>query len=309
MIKHITDNDFKKKYGSQKACLTALLNYRISEDKRCFNPNCYAPISGYKHLSVSKRKALLCPKCLHHTYPMVDSIFQHTHVAIEDWFEIIFKMLSSRNGISAHEIHERYGYSYRTAFNMIHAIREQMSKCVNFHFENEDIEIDESFVRTGNKGMGKNTYLGGGRGNRKHTSILCIVARGGAAKLLIIPNAEGSTLIPIIQEYVDTSCRIYTDEWGGYNGLKQVGYMHKTVNHSKEFTNGAASTNNCENIFSNLKRIIFNTHRSVNHRKLQKYLDEYSFRYSYRHHPDYGFDAFMKSFTSLSENYSLKNAA
>lgn len=309
MIKHITDKDFQRKYGSQKACLIALLNYRISENELCFKPGCKSPVSNYKYLSESKRKALLCPKCLHHTYPMVDSIFSHTHVAIEDWFAIIFETLRSRNGISAHEIHHRYGYSYRTAFNMIHAIRDQMSKCVNFYFVDEDMEIDESFIRTGNKGMRKNTSLGVGRGNRKHTGILCMVARGGAARLLTIPNAEGETLLYYIREYVDPSCRIYTDEWGGYNGLESAGYNHKTVNHSIEFTNGSASTNNCENIFSNLKRIVFSTHRSVNHRKLQNYLDEYSFRYSFRNHADYGFEVFMNSFTSLSENYGLNNAA
>ncbi len=308
MIKYITDKDFQRKYGSQKACLTALLNYRISEDGLCFN-GCKAPISNYKYLSETKRKALLCPRCLHHTYPMVDSIFNHSHVAIEDWFQIIYEMLRSRNGISANEICNRYGYSYKTAFNIIHAIRDQMSKCVNFRFVNEAVEIDESFLRSGNKGMKKNTSLGVGRGNRKHTGILCIVARGGAAKLLVIPNAEGDTLLSYIQEFVDTSCRIYTDEWKGYSGLERAGYSHKTVNHSKEFTDGPASTNNCENIFSNLKRIIFSTHRSVNHRKIQSYLDEYSFRYSYRNHEDYGFEVFMQSFSSLSEHYVLRNAA
>lgn len=311
LTRYITENDFKRKYSTEKLCMTALLNYRMSPDGRCFNPSCNAHVREYKYMSGSARKAFLCPRCLGHYYPMVDSIFDHTHIKIEDWFNIIFKMLSSRNGISANEIQRITGHSYCTGFNIIHKIREQMGKSLDFIFEDTNVECDESGVRTGNKGMNKNTYLGTGRGNKKQSGVFVIAERGGLGrvKLFAVRNAESETLIPIIKENVAINSAIYTDKWGAYNPLKSLGYTHETVNHSEKFKDGLACTNTAENVFSNLKRVIRGTHRNVSHRKLQNYLDENSFRLSYRNEEDYGFDRLLKSLTSLSDNYGNKIAA
>ena len=45
------------------------------------------------------------------------------------------------------------------------------------------------------------------------------------------------TLMPIIQKYIKPGSIIHSDCWQSYHCLKDLGYIHKTVNHSKQFIN------------------------------------------------------------------------
>ncbi|MCW3102439.1 MAG: transposase [Bacteroidetes bacterium] len=302
---------FKKKYGSEAACLKALLEFRMNGDGLCFNPLCKASIDKYYH-PLKGRKAFICSRCLKHVYPMAGSIFDHSHIKVSDWFYIIFKMLYSRNGISANEIHREFGFAYRTVFKMLHQVRGLMMDCLDFELANSVVEIDESYVLTGNKGYGRHFPFTRGRGSLRSTSILGIIERRGIAKFIVIPDTSATTIIPEIIKNVPTSTLIYTDSWGAYNQLKSLGYKHAMVNHSKyEWvdSNTGASTNSAEGAFSNLKRCIVGSWRNVSPGKLQNYVHEQAFRHSYRFEYDYGFEILMRCFPPLSDVYGEKRKA
>ncbi|HET6992084.1 MAG TPA: IS1595 family transposase [Bacteroidia bacterium] len=243
---------------------------------------------------------------------MAGSIFDHTHISLSAWFLIIYKILLSRNGVAAKEIHREYGFAYRSVFRMLHNIRALMWECLGFELENTVIEIDESYVSTGNKGYGRHFPFTRGRGSLKSTSILGIVERRGKARFIVIPDTTADTIIPEILNSIPTSTIIYTDSWGAYNQLQALGYKHAIVNHSKfEFVDyeTGASTNSAENAFMNFKRIVRGTWRNISEGKLQKYLNEQAFRQSFRDEHDYGFEIFMKCFPPLSEVYGEKKKA
>lgn len=304
--KYLTINDFKRRFGTKSACLEYLLKQRMSPDGQCFNPKCNAAIDDYYHLLKGKT-AFICSRCLGHFHPMVNSIFDHSHIPINIWFEIIYKILYSRNGISAFEIHRTHGYSYTTVFRMLHAIREFMAECLDFELEGTVVEVDESYISTGNKGLGRHFRFHTGRGSEKHTSILAITERKGVAKLFIIPSTTATDILPVILENIPTTTIIYTDSWDAYNKLTELGYEHAMVNHSIEFVNESASTNTSENVFSNLKKVIGATHRNVSEGKLQLYLNENAFRHSFRFESDYGFKKLMERLSPLSEYYTFKS--
>ena len=44
-------------------------------------------------------------------------------------------------------------------------------------------------------------------------------------------------LLPIIQKWIEPGTTIISDCWKAYCNLEKYGYIHKTVNHSKEFVN------------------------------------------------------------------------
>jgi hypothetical protein len=310
-IHYMTIQTFKKKYGSEAACLKALLNFRMNEDGLCFNPMCKSPIDKYYH-PLRGKKAFICSRCLKHIYPMAGSIFDHTHIPVSDWFQIIFTILYSRNGVSAKELHRIYGYSYRCIFRMLHEIRGLMLDALDFELANTAIEIDESYVLTGTKGYGKHFPFTRGRGSLRSTSILGIIERRGFAKFIVIPDTTAEAIIPEITNSIPTSTLIYTDSWGAYNQLKNLGYTHAVVNHSKfEFVDysTSASTNAAESAFSNLKRCVRGSWRNVTEGKLQNYLNEAAFRHSFRFEYDYGFDILMKCFPPLSDVYGEKRNA
>lgn len=82
---------------------------------------------------------------------------------------------------------------------------------------------------------------------------------------------------------------IYTDEQPSYQGLDadsgEVG-LHQTVNHSaKEYVRGDVSTNTVEGAFGLFKRAIVGSFHQVSHKHLDRYLDEFEFRFNNRKNP------------------------
>jgi hypothetical protein len=311
---HTTLQMLRKKYGSETACQEALLQFRKSDDGICFNPDCKFSIDQFYKLS-TKGKYFLCTRCLHHFHVTVDSIMDHTHVDLSHWFEIIFKMLSNRNGASATEVHRDFGYSYPTIFRMLHLIRLQMGRCLTFDFNDTVVEIDTSQVKSGTQGLGRDYDFSTGLGSEHHTHILTIIERQGGVKFWVIPSTDAEVIMPIIRKNItDKNTLIYTDNAGAYNSLIGEGYKHATVNHNAtkdRYVKGSASTNSAENIFSILKRNIRGTHHGVGKHYLMNYVNEVAFRHSFRDEVDYGFEIFMRSLPPLSNTYGLNkpNAA
>jgi transposase len=82
---------------------------------------------------------------------------------------------------------------------------------------------------------------------------------------------------------VDRSASLYSDELAVYRYAPKFGYRHRKVNHGKkEYVRGDIHTNTIEGFWSQLKRSIVGTHHSVSRKHLQKYVNEFSFRYNHR---------------------------
>jgi len=65
--------------------------------------------------------------------------------------------------------------------------------------------------------------------------------------------------------------------------VAREGGSHKTVNHSKkEYVRGDASTNAAEGYFSIFKRGMRGVYQHCGEQHLQRYLNEFDFRYSHR---------------------------
>jgi len=78
-----------------------------------------------------------------------------------------------------------------------------------------------------------------------------------------------------------------TDEFKGYNILKNTNHIHLRVNHSqKEYANGEIHTNTIESFWATLKRGILGIYHHTSMKYLQNYVDEFCFRYNNRNNDD-----------------------
>ena len=76
---------------------------------------------------------------------------------------------------------------------------------------------------------------------------------------------------------------IRTDSWGGYNKLKEIGYLYNTVNLSASGNPAHVALPGVHRISSLLKRLLIGTHQgAVSGKHLDYYLDEYTFRFNRR---------------------------
>jgi hypothetical protein len=143
--------------------------------------------------------------------------------------------------------------------------------------EGQTVEVDETYI--GRK-RGR-TAPNGGSGH-KH-AVLALVERGGAVRSVYTPSLRAGDMRKVLGANVSANAHIRTDESALYTGIHHKYASHKTVNHSKdEYVRGDASTNTVEGVFSIFKRGMIGTYQHCGEQHLQRYLNEFDFRYSNR---------------------------
>lgn len=261
---------FQAQYPDERACLDFLFKTRWPHGctcPECDKKDCFHPIE--------KRRAYSCQWCGHQVYPTAGTIFHKSSTSLVSWFFAIFLMSTSRNGVAAKELERQLGVTYKTAWRMAHEIRKLMSdgptKLAGI------VEADETYV--GGKRGGKR-----GRGAAGKTAVLGIAMRSGGVKATVVAAVNTVNAIKHLRDNVEPGTKVCTDEFNIYNPVETFGFPHHTVRHGiGEYVRGRVHTNCIEGFWSQLKRSIDGTHHHVSGKHLQKYVNEFAFRYSNRY--------------------------
>jgi transposase-like protein len=97
---------------------------------------------------------------------------------------------------------------------------------------------------------------------------------------------------------------IFTDENSGYQGIADDDTLHITVDHGdKQWVRGVAHTNTLENVWSLFKRSILGSYHQVSVKHLDRYLDEFEFRFNNRHNPYLFRDTLLRLLASTNIEY------
>lgn len=84
--------------------------------------------------------------------------------------------------------------------------------------------------------------------------VFGVLKRDGRVYTKIIPDAAGSTLMPIIESKVVPDSIVYSDCWKGYTVLDISEFKHCRINHSKLFADKQNHINGIENFWNQAKR-------------------------------------------------------
>ena len=147
-----------------------------------------------------------------------------------------------------------------------------------------EIEMDETFVggKNRNRHWNKKVPKSQGRSFKDKTPVLGMVERGGKLRAFVIPSTSSKYITPIVMQNVDRNAIIYTDEWQGYDIVGQY-YNREFIDHSSnQYANGNVTTNRIEGAWGILKRMFVGTYNKVSKHHLQKYVDEFVWRYNTR---------------------------
>lgn len=273
-----TISDFRKRYPTDDACLEEIMFHRHGKNPVC--PSCKKDTKFWK---LKKQRCYSCQWCGFQVFPTKGTPFEKTTTPLTYWFYVAYLMTATRSGVSAKQVQRQLGVTYKTAWRMCHQIRTLMGKDKMRKLTGH-IEVDETY----NGGIRKGKR---GRGAEGKTPIFGMVERKGDIKAKVVPNVQKRTLQPLIEQNIEKGARVSSDELKSYNGITAAGYEHGTVAHAaKQYVNGEHHTQSIEGFWSQLKRSIKGTHVHVSKQHLQKYVNEYAFRYNLRKEPSFMFD-------------------
>jgi transposase-like protein len=235
-----------------------------------------------------------CNDCRQQYTVTVGTVFESSKVPLHKWLYVNHVLCSSKKGTSAHQIARNIGVSYKTAWFMMHRIREAMKEtdAGPMGGYGETIEADETYVG----GKIKNRHAKQrGRGEKKLSPfrdkqpVVSLVERGGRVRSFHVANVTGETLRSILVTNAHRGSWLMTDEHNGYKAVGGEFQGHGVVAHSKgEYgRKGVFHTNTIEGFFSLLKRGIIGTYHHVSEQHLHRYTAEFDFRYNTRKLDDF----------------------
>lgn len=265
-----------KQFPTHSDCIKHLEKVRWNNEPVC--PYC----TSKNQTPVKKEQRYHCNNC-NTTYSVtVQTIFHKTKCDLQKWFLAISLVLNAKKGLSARQLGRDIEVTKDTAWYMLMRIRKAFIEYGDLL--EGIIEADETYIggKNKNRHKDKKTEGGQGRGGDDKTPVVGILQRDGKVKAQKVKDVTKKTLHGIIKKNVKPGSMIMTDEWKSYNGLSLL-YGHQAVSHAMgEYVNGACHTNTLEGFWSLLKRGVIGQFHYVTAKHLNKYIDEFCYRYNNR---------------------------
>lgn len=191
-------------------------------------------------------------------------------------------MACSKKGLSSYQLAKELGITQKSAWYMETNIRMMLGNKEYKSMLGGIVEVDEVYmVRDTSKvtkqghGTNKQKVFGMRERNSEKNET-------GELRIRTVSNVDSKTLHPIIIDNIKIGTLLMSDEWKAYNNLQDK-YERGMVNHSKrQYVDGEFHTNSIEGAWAHLRKLINGIYHRPSPKHLQKYLDEFEFRYNNR---------------------------
>jgi transposase-like protein len=223
-----------------------------------------------------------CNACRKPFTVTVGTLYERSKIPLTKWLAATYLLKSSKKGISALQIHRTLHVSKKTAWFLMHRIREADrnpggKKKPPMGSGGGAVEVDETFY-------GRAPNPTGVKGIHAMNKVLSLVDRTtGEARSFVIAELSMGEITPILTANIAREARIMTDEAAYYRHLGHVFAEHgSVVHHADEWARGDISTNAVEGFYSIMKRGLRGIYQCVSAQHLHRYVAEFDARYTYR---------------------------
>jgi transposase-like protein len=240
-----------------------------------------------------------CGECRAQFTVKVGTVFEHARMPLHKMLQAVHLIVSSKKGISSHQLSRVLEVQYKTAWFLAHRIREAMRSgdLAPFGSTGGAVEVDETYF--GNRaGMKK------AKGGHAHKmGVLALVDReSGTMRSFTFDKARADEIHPIVRANISREARLMTDEARMYIKLGKEFAEHGTTLHGigqyVDYNDRTIHTNTVEGAFSIFKRGMKGIYQHCGEQHLHRYLAEFEFRYNNR--IANGVDDRARSLTALS---------
>jgi transposase-like protein len=267
-------------------------------------PHCSARDGIAKLQGKSHRPGLYwCKSCKGQFTVTVGTVFERSKVPLRKWVLASHMLCASKKGMSAHQMHRMLGVTYKTAWFMMHRLREMMRQSPGDGLggQGKVVEADETFFGRKDDAP-KGRKRGGPRGNAHLRPVVSLVERGGHVRSFHVDRLNKATVTDILRRTARRESRLMTDESRLYTKVGGEYAGHGRVEHGGfiyvDRDDPTIHTNTIEGFFSIFKRGMKGIYQHCGEQHLHRYLAEFDFRYNHR--AALGIDDFARAEIALA---------
>lgn len=274
--------DVVNRFPDEKSCHLYLAGQRWDGYMECPHEGCNGD-TAYVFKCGIKYK---CKTCNRQYTAKTGTIFEGTHIGLQKWFVAIF-LFMNKKGISSLRLATNIGITQKSAWFMLQRIRKALGQDDDKELLDGTVEVDEAFY----SGKNKNRHYSKrikykeetGRAFPDKTPIFGMYHRESrTVRAYAISNDELKSINRHITYNVNFSASLMTDDWIGYRGIDKI-YSRQSIGHGRgKYVDGDVTTNRIENFWSHFKRGMHGTYIRVTPKHLNKYVQEFTFRFNYR---------------------------
>lgn len=274
--------EYQEQFSDEEDCFKYLFQLRWPNGFVC--PKC----GGSEYYMIYKHKRFQCKQCRHQTSVTAGTVFHRSHQPLRVLFMAVYLIATSKKGLSAMELRRKLGINgYKTAWLLMQKIRTAMASSGKFLLTRM-VEVDE-------------TYIGGhregprGRGAKDKTLVAIAVETNGStmgrAYLKTINSLTMTELEQFVKDHVARATKVSTDGHKSYGSLNND-YVHIPVKNSKACSKSDVLPK-VHIVVANLKMWLRGTYNCLPAKHLQRYLDEFVFRFNRRWNLENIFDKLL----------------
>jgi hypothetical protein len=263
--------EFQEQFPDEGHCWAYLRRARWPRGFVC--PRCGERGSHF----LERRRLEQCRSCRYQASVTAGTVLHRTRVPLRIWFLGAFFLGRHKKGISALQFQRDTGLgSYQTAWTLLHKLRSGLMPRAADRLTGA-VEADETYIG------GRGHHIG--RGVGKTGVAVAVESRGpsaGSARLTVFRHASAAELTAFVRGVIDAEeAKVLTDGWFAYAELGRQGVDHqpRTGGRRKQ---AARKLPWAHTVFGNLKTWLKGTFHGVSPKHLQRYLDEFVYRFDRR---------------------------
>ena len=231
----------------------------------------------------ASRPIFKCKACGHQFTVTSGTIFASRKLAIRDYLLAIALFVNAAKGMSALQLGRDLDVQYKTAFVLAHKLREAMAAEHHDMALSGDVEVDGAYfgghIRQANEKKNRIDRRLAEHQTGKRRVVVVMRERNGRTLPFVFRGEDES--LPTIRARVRAGSTIYADEASSWDGL-HAHYEAYRVNHSVQFMDNGACTNQAESYFSRLRRAEWGQHHHISGAYLHAYAGEMAWREDHR---------------------------
>jgi len=270
ILKELDRETFKAKFGTKKSCYEYLAEQKWPEGYFC------KKCKHARYIKGKQPESRRCCKCCYDESTTTDTLFHKLKFGIDKAFEMLYEISTSKKGANSIWLAERFGVQQKTTWLFRQKVQLAMKSSEQYPLE-EQVHVDEFEIGTPKEGE-----QGRSKSDKKMRVVIAFEERDGKSGrgyAKVIEDYSCESLRPLFDTHIKEDAHVLADGWAGYKPLKD-----NYPNLKQTLSDKGRNFPMLHFQIRNFKNWLRGVHSYCDKKNLQKYIDEYFFRFNRRSH-------------------------